>query len=63
MLTCVYHPLQPMKVVEADEADKLKATGVWFDSPKKAAEYKQGVEQKVKKEKSKDKRNERQKQS
>lgn len=48
MLTCVYHPLGPMRVLESDEAEKLKATGFWFDSPKKAQEYRKKVEQEIK---------------
>lgn len=43
MLTCVYHPIDPPRYVEDDVADKLKATGVWFDCPKKAREYKEQV--------------------
>jgi len=51
MLTCVYHPIDSMRVVEADEADKLKASGVWFDSPAKAQDYRALVEEDIKKEK------------
>jgi hypothetical protein len=36
-----------MRVVEDDEADKLKATGVWFDCPKKAKNYKDMVQLEV----------------
>jgi hypothetical protein len=48
MLTCVYHPLHPFRIVEAEEADKLKATGVWFDCPRKAANCKDKVSEEVK---------------
>ncbi len=48
MLTCVYHPIDAMRVLEVDEADKLKATGFWFDSPKKAQEYRSKIEQEIK---------------
>jgi hypothetical protein len=48
MLTCIYHPIDAMRVVEACEADKLKASGVWFDSPKKAADYRLKVENEIK---------------
>lgn len=50
MLTCVYHPIDDYRVVEDDEADRLKASGVWFDSPKKAKEYRLKVEDEIKQE-------------
>lgn len=50
MLTCVYHPIDPMRVVEDDEADRLKASGVWFDSPAKAQQYREKVEDEIKNE-------------
>jgi len=50
MLTCVYHPLDDFRVVENDEADILKATGVWFDSPAKAKAYRAKVEDEIKNE-------------
>ncbi len=50
MLTCVYHPIDPMRVVEADEADSLKASGVWFDCPAKAKAYRVKVEIEIKNE-------------
>ncbi len=50
MLTCVYHPIDAYRVVETDEADKLKATGVWFDSPAKAKQYRERVEDEIKQE-------------
>lgn len=50
MLTCVYHPIDAFRVVEEDEADRLKASGVWFDSPKKAQEYRLKVEDEIKQE-------------
>lgn len=51
MLTCIYHPLDHMRVVEHDEADRLKESGVWFDCPNKAKAYRSRVEEDVKKEK------------
>ncbi len=51
MLTCVYHPIDPCRVVENDEADALKATGVWFDCPKKASLYRKKVEDEIAQEK------------
>lgn len=39
MLTTVYHPIDPPRYMEDDEADKLKATGVWFDTPTAAKKY------------------------
>lgn len=51
MLTCVYHPINAMRVVESDDAEKLRATGVWFDCPKKAKDYRSNVELDIKKEK------------
>jgi hypothetical protein len=50
MLTCVYHPIDPCRVVESDEADKLQATGVWFDCPNKARNYRAKVEDEINKE-------------
>ena len=50
MLTCVYHPIDGMQVVESDKADKLKASGVWFDSPLKARQYREKVELEIKQE-------------
>lgn len=51
MLTCIYHPLDPMRVVEHEEADRLKESGVWFDCPNKAKAYREKVEEDVKNEK------------
>jgi hypothetical protein len=48
MLTCVYHPIDDFRVVEDDEADRLKASGVWFDSPVKAKAYRLKVENEIK---------------
>lgn len=48
MLTCVHSPIDPMRVVEEDEADRLKATGVWFDCPAKAKLYRTKVEDEIK---------------
>ncbi len=50
MLTCVYHPIDDFRVVEDDEAEILKASGVWFDSPTKAREYRIKVENDIKNE-------------
>lgn len=50
MLTCVYHPIDPMRVVESDEAERLYATGVWFDCPAKASRYRTSVEDEIKQE-------------
>ena len=50
MLTCVYHPLDDMRVVEEDEAERLRALGVWFDSPTLAQEYKSKVEKDIEEE-------------
>jgi hypothetical protein len=50
MLTCVYHPIDDPRVVEDDEAEKLKASGVWFDSPLEAKAYRAKVENEIKKE-------------
>lgn len=47
MLTCVYHPIDSMRVVEEDEAERLLAQGVWFDSPSKAREYRELVEEEI----------------
>ncbi len=50
MLTCVYHPIDDVRVVEDDEADRLKASGGWFDSPAKAKAYRLKVEDEIKQE-------------
>lgn len=50
MLTCVYHPIDKYRVVEEDEAERLKASGVWFDSPTKAKAYRLKVEDEIKNE-------------
>jgi hypothetical protein len=50
MLTCVYHPIDDMRVVEEDEAEILRASGVWFDSPTEAKNYRLKVEADIKKE-------------
>jgi len=39
-----------MRVVERDEAERLKASGVWFDSPLKARQYREKVENEIKQE-------------
>lgn len=51
MLTCVYHPIDDMRVVEEDEAERLRASGVWFDSPVDAEAYRIKVETDIRKEK------------
>lgn len=48
MLTCVYHPIDAFRVVEEDEAIRLKASGVWFDCPNKARNYRQKIEDEIK---------------
>lgn len=50
MLTCVFHPIDSMRVVEEDEAVRLIASGVWFDSPVKAKQYREKVEDEIKEE-------------
>ncbi len=50
MLTCVYHPIDDMRVVEEDEAEKMMASGAWFDSPTKARDYLIRVENEIKQE-------------
>jgi len=50
MLTCVYHPIDSMRVVEEDEAERLMASGGWFDSPAKAKQYRLKVEDEIKQE-------------
>lgn len=51
MLTCVFHPIDSMRVVEEDEAERLRASGFWFDSPTEAKDYRLKVENDVRKEK------------
>lgn len=47
MLSCVYHPIDEMRVVEDSEAEKLIASGLWFDSPAKAKAYREEVEKEI----------------
>lgn len=48
MLTCVHHPIDAMRVVEEDEANRLKDSGLWFDCPRKAQAYREKVEKEIK---------------
>lgn len=48
MLTCIYHPINGMRVVEEDQAEALLETGFWFDSPKDAKAYRDKVEEEIK---------------
>jgi hypothetical protein len=50
MLTCVYHPIDERRVVEEEEAERLRASGVWFDSPQEAKQYRMKVENEIKNE-------------
>jgi hypothetical protein len=50
MLTCVHHPIDAMRVVEHDEAERLKSTGLWFDCPAKAKRYRDKVASEIKQE-------------
>ena len=50
MLTCVHSPIDNMRVVEEDEAERLLKTGVWFDCPNKAKAYKVKALQEIKNE-------------
>ncbi len=50
MLTCIFHPLDQMRIVEEDEAERLMAAGGWFDSPAKARDYRAKVEDEIKQE-------------
>ncbi len=66
MLTCVYHPIDSRRIVEEDEAQRLIASGVWFDDPNKAKLYREKVEKEIQQEsmaekpkKTKEKSNER----
>jgi len=55
MLTCVFHPIDDMRVVDEKEAERLRASGVWFDSPKDAEAYRIRVETDIRKEKAENK--------
>jgi hypothetical protein len=48
MLTCVYHPIDKMQVVEDDEAERLVASGCWFKTPALAKVYRNEVEHGIK---------------
>jgi hypothetical protein len=49
MLTCIFHPIDAMRVVEQEEAEQLLAKGVWFDCPAKAKQYRVKIEDEIKK--------------
>ncbi len=47
-LTCLYHPVDEMKVLDdADEYDRLIATGFWFDHPLKAKSMRESYEKRI----------------
>ena len=48
MLTCVFHPVNGMQVVEEDKAETLIQTGFWFNHPNEAQEYRSMVEEEIK---------------
>jgi len=48
MLNCVYHPIDEMRLVDNDERERLLASGVWFDSPWEAEQYRNKVETEIK---------------
>lgn len=50
MLTCVFHPIDPMRVVEDEVGEQMKASGVWFDCPTKAKQYRDKLEDEIKQE-------------
>lgn len=50
MLTCIFHPVYPMRTVEEHTAEELMASGFWFDSPVKAKEYREKLETEIKEE-------------
>jgi len=50
MLTCVFHPIDKMRTVEQEEAERLIESGVWFDCPSKAFNYRTKVENDIKQE-------------
>jgi len=48
MLNCVYHPIDPMRVVEDEERKCLLASGFWYDSPAEARKAREKVEKEIK---------------
>lgn len=52
MLTCLYHPLDDMIVVEEEDAQKYRDMGVWFDHPLLAKDYRKKLEKELKEERS-----------
>ena len=48
MLTCVYHPIHGMQVLEECDAETLVDAGFWFHSPKEATNYRVKVEEEIK---------------
>lgn len=47
MLNCIYHPTDPMRVVEDDEYKKLLSTGFWFAHPTEAKKEREKYEQRI----------------
>jgi hypothetical protein len=48
--SCLYHPTEKMRVIEADQEDEYKrllATGVWFDHPTKAKQMRDDHEKQI----------------
>lgn len=50
MLNCVYHPIDDMRVVDDEERKRLVASGMWFDSPADATEFRKKMENDIKSE-------------
>ena len=47
MLCCIYHPTEPMRVVEDAEGDRLVATGLWFNTPNEAKQVRTDYERRI----------------
>lgn len=47
MLNCIYHPTEPMRVVEDVERDRLIGTGLWFDTPNDAKQVRTDYERRI----------------
>ncbi len=48
--SCLYHPTQGMRVLEEsehDEYERLLETGVWFNHPLKAKEWREDYEKQI----------------
>ena len=47
MLWCLFHPVDDMRVVNAEEREKLLALGSWFEHPDDAKKMRKDYERQI----------------